>query len=201
MTSPRQLAAALGVGIPADLPPKLTDNSPLTTHQRERWSPQVKDAFQKMQPHALVLVGTRGPVSVAMFEGGEIVRRFGGNRGCWPLKLSSSGAWKDTITTTYNRGPFFFTGALFRLWCESAIHEAQLSDAVGRLLRHYREAAFGVDLEGGFTDVGPELDLDTLCGEIRSIASGRELAVWDDEDLVRELERRAVRRTPAMRRS
>jgi hypothetical protein len=164
----------------------------LPPQDRDRWADDVAQAFERMGPHALCVVGTRGPASLTLMnQHGEEVQRIGGNKGCWPLKLASSAARKDTITATYNRGPFFWCGMLIRIWCETDEHEKRLSKQVAELLGVYREDAFGETMLSGFIDVGPNFSLEMFELEIRSIAERMNYAVWDDGELRVELERRA----------
>lgn len=199
--TPQEIAQALGFKFGSEIimpshknPLAMTigENSSV----RQRWSPDVKEAFEWMEPHALVLVGTEGPASLTLRnEHGEEVQRIGGNRGCWPVKIASTGSWKDTVTQTYNRGPFFWCGTLFRVWCESDAHERQLSKPVGELLQIYRESVFGETMLGGFVDVGPDLQIEFFEMEVHSIANRLGFNVWDDQGLVSELERRAMARS------
>lgn len=160
--------------------------------QRERWAPDVKRAFDRMAPHALVVVGTPGPVSATIFNAaGEEVQRLGGNRGVWPMRLALSSAWKDTVTMTYNRSPFCAIGTLIRCWCETDAHARQLAGKVLALLESYREHAWGETLQNGWIDVGPEIQVPMLEMEIHAQAQALGFSAWDDAGLVEELERRA----------
>lgn len=198
--TPQEIAQALGLKFGSEIimpshKHPLAVSTSASTVSRQRWAPDVKDAFERMEPHALVLLGTEGPVSLTLRnEHGDEVHRIGGNRGCWPVKLASTGLWKDTVTQTYNRGPFFWCGTLFRVWCESDAHERLLSKQVGELLQIYRESVFGETMLGGFVDVGPDLQLDFFEMEVHSIAQRLGFRVWDDQGLVLELERRAMSR-------
>lgn len=168
---------------------------PQQGRQRNRWPDHIRREFERMGPQALVVVGTEGPVSLTLWtENGEEARRIGGNKGCWPLKLATTASWKDTVTTTYNRSPFFWIGSLVRVWCESDRHERLLAAQVMELLSAYKEQAFGETLVAGYIDVGPNLGLEILEMEIHAIAERLGFSVWDDDGLEHEIERRALKR-------
>lgn len=148
-----------------------------------------------MSPHALCVVATDGPLSMTLYDAlGGVKKRLGHNRGFWPVKLASSGAWKDTVSSTYDKFPSVFLGTQFRVWCESDQHEIRLAHKVSEMLGVLAEQALGVDLDKDFRDVGPEFSLPMFEMEIHALAERLGLRVWDDDGLVRELERRVRKR-------
>lgn len=160
--------------------------------QRHRLSSDVAAELRRWGPHALVVVGTEGPLSVTLLEaGGQVVkRRFGHNRGVWPMRLASSAAWKDTVTATYDKSPFAWTGALIRVWCASDAHAGRLAVGVADLMGRLSEEAAGAELRSGWTDLGPDLQPALLEMEIHALAGRLGFEAWDDDGLLRELERR-----------
>ena len=188
----------MGTGIsPANAPSgRLPAGESEGAQKRTRLDPAVAAELRRWGPHALVVVGTEGPLSVTVLEaGGEVVKqRFGHNRGVWPMRLASSAAWKDTVTATYDKSAFVWTGALIRVWCASDAHESRLAVAVGELLGRLSEEVAGAELHGDWTDLGPDLQPAMLEMEIHALASRMGFEVWDDDGLLRELEQRAKRR-------
>jgi len=172
-----------GLVTAADLPPrpKPADDH---THVRDRWSQHKKLAFKTLGPHALCVVATEGPVSVVTYNAaGGVDRRFGHNRGCWPIRLAASRAWEDTVTNTYNKNPFVRTGVQIRVWTKSEAHVKRLMLPVSDLLGAMAEEALGSDLINGFVDVGPDLQMELLELEIHDVARRAKIAVWDDGGL------------------
>src|SRR5262245_54891314 len=90
---------------------------------RRRWSKDKRDLFDRLAPHALCIVATDGPVSAVAYGRGGPERRYGDNRGCWPVRVALSGQWRDRVTESWNRNPFVWTGVQVRVWTPSA-HDA-----------------------------------------------------------------------------
>ena len=172
-----------GLVTAADLPPR---PKPADDHVtvRERWSQHKRLAFKAMAPHALCVVATEGPVSAVTYNAaGGVGRRFGHNRGCWPMRLAASRAWEDTVTNTYNKNPFVRTGVQIRVWTKSEAHVKRLILPISDLLGAMAEEALGSDLINGFVDVGPDLQMELLELEIHDVAKRARIVVWDDEGL------------------
>jgi hypothetical protein len=199
MPTPRDLAAAYGLSTADALPPrpKPPDDAGAL---RTRWSAEKRLAFSTLRPAALCLVATDGPVSVTLWhrDGGE-ARRIGHNRGVWPAKIARTGAWKDTVTTTYDRNPFFWVGTQCRWWCATDKARDALAAGVVDLLTA-RAEEFGASdaLLNGFVDLGAEIDLAILEMEVFAIAERLRLQAWDDDGLSVFLDR-VVRRAQTLR--
>lgn len=196
MTMPAQpdtipdLAARYGLTTADTLPARL---APPEDHQaavRAKWSPQKRVKFRQLGMCALHVVGTAGPVSMTLYDAlGNVTRRIGHNRGVWPVRLARSSSWKDTVTTTYNRSPFVWTGTQIRVWCRNDAEEKRLALAVADKLGAMAEEAMGAELLGDFVDVGPEIDFALLEMDIHAIAERLGLTVLDDDGLSRLLDR------------
>lgn len=192
MTITRELAERYGLVTADQLPPR---PKPVEDHGRlrARWSHQKKAAFRTLGPHALCVVATDGPVSVTVFDGERATRRFGHNRGCWPVRIATSGSWDDTVTATYNRSPFVWTGVQIRLWTPSDAHAKSLALGVGDLLQTMAEETMGAQLINGYVDLGPDLDFAMLEMQIAALAERLRIAIWDDDGLSRHLDQVVAR--------
>jgi len=192
----------------ARVPPRPPD-APIQT--RERWPKAKLAAFAKLDPHALCLIATDGPVSLVAEDGLLGTRtKFGGNRGVWPWRISLSASWKDTLTAAWNKSPFVWCGVQIRVWLASDAHARQLSVAVAERMAQMAPSAYpgwrelmepmageydppqGVSLLNGFTDLGADLDVPMLEMEIHNMARRMGLTVWDDDGLSRHLDRMAA---------
>jgi len=160
-----------------------------------RWTRDMKTAFDVLGPAALVLVATDGPLSVDLLgAGGSVIRRIGHNRGVWPAKIARTKSWRDTVTAAYDKGPFCFVGAQFRVWCLDEVRRNRLADAVVDMIAARCEADGGVsELHNGFQDLGPSLDLAVFEVEIHDMAARMGISVLGDDDLVMFLARVASR--------
>lgn len=190
-TTPAALAEQYDLQCAADLPPR---PKPPEDHAavRARWPADVRAEFKRMSPHALCVVATDGPLSMTLYDAlGGVRRRLGHNRGFWPVRLATTGQWKDAVTTTYNRFPCVFLGTQIRVWCRTDAHEMRLAHAVAEAIGVLAEHALGVDLDKGFSDVGPEFSLKMFEMEVHALAERLGLETWDDDGLKRELEWRA----------
>lgn len=170
---------------------------------RVRWSQAKKLAFKEMAPAAVCIVATDGPVSVVTYgSGGQVLARFGHNRGCWPMRVATTSSWADNITDAYNKSPFHWTGVQIRTWTGSVRNRDRLAEAVTDLLGQMSEEALGAMLINGFVDAGPDVDLDLLEVEIHAIAERMKIGVWDDTGLsewLDEIVAREARRKVGMR--
>lgn len=186
----RALMAELGMTT-ADLilppRPKLEDDH---GHTRVRWAPDKKEAFDAVGFAALALVATDGPVSVTLWGRTGEVKRLGHNRGIWPAKIAKTASWKDTVTATHDKDPFFFLGTQFRLWCLTDVDRDRLAASVVDMIAVRSEEFGGLDeLRHGFQDLGPDLDLNMFEFEIAGVAGRLGIAVWDDAGLSAFLDR------------
>jgi len=161
MPTAADIAATYGLDTAAALPPR---PKPPEVHAdaRQRWSEEKRMAFQVLDPAALCLVATDGPVSITLFgRDGAVATRIGHNRGVWPAKLAKTASWKDTVSSTFDKNPFFFLGTQCRWWCRGVPDRDRLSTAVVDLLADYADQRGGLSdpLRHGFHDLGADLDL------------------------------------------
>lgn len=161
----------------------------------QRWSRQKREAFKLLAPAGIAFVASDGPVSVTTYSaGGDVVRRFGHNRGVWPARFSNVGVWKDSTTQAWNKNPFFFLGTQFRLWTRTpALRDRLLETYVDRISALSDEHGGLERLEHGFLDLGSELDLSLFELELHDIARRSLIHVWDDAGLSEFLDRVLVR--------
>lgn len=168
---------------------------------RARWSKAKRDAFAALAPHSLGIVATEGPVSIEVRREDGSIARYGHNRGVWPARIVSSASWKDTMTPTWNKSPFVWTGLVIRAWVPSYEHQVKLALSVSERMSQIAEAAGPVghvergivaediELRNGFTNLGAEIDLAQFEIEIHAIADRLHIPIWDDEGLSLHLDR------------
>ena len=114
---------------------------------------------------------------------GGMPARFGGNLGCRPVVVGTSGAWHDTVTQRLDHSPYHWQGLLGRVWVERAGHEQALMAAAADDLR---SISTGVVLRKGWIDVGPDF-LEPPTAYLMRIAHENIIAAWDDIGLVERL--------------
>lgn len=151
------------------------------------WPKEKEEMFRRIGMGALVLVGYDGPFSLTKFDtSGRIVSRLGHNRAIWPFTFARTKARKDTVSQNYGKGAVrdLKAHSMFRLWCLSEEARDQLADAC---LDHMTAQAdeFGglAELEPGWHDLGPNLNLDTFAIELQDIARRRGIPVFEDAAL------------------
>jgi hypothetical protein len=198
MPTAREIAAAHGLETADALPPRPRPQDD-EAGVRARWSPEKKLAFRSLDPAALCLVATDGPVSVTIFDrAGGVVTRLGHNQGVWPAKIARTGAWKDTVTATYDRNPFFWIGTQCRWWCATSEQRDKLATHVLELLSARAAEGCAEPLLNGFVDLGADVDLSILEMEVAAMAERLRFQLWDDEGLSMFLDR-IVRRAQRLR--
>jgi hypothetical protein len=200
MPTAADIAAAYGLATADTLPPR---PKPVEAHTetRQRWSEEKRIAFRVLDPAALCLVATDGPVSVTLFgRDGAVASRIGHNRGVWPAKLAKTASWKDTVSSTFDKNPFFFLGTQCRWWCRGGPDRDRLSAAVVDLLADYADERGGLTepLRHGFHDLGADLDLAMFELAVSDMAERINVRIWDDAALSTLLDR-TVRRASALR--
>ena len=84
--------------------------------------------------------------------------------------------------------PFFFMGVQIRVWVASTKAEQHLALAVGDLLQQMATDAAGATLENGYTDIGPDTQLEMLEMQLHAIAERAGFRSWDDDGLSRHLD-------------
>lgn len=191
MTSARELAALYGLTTADTLTPRRAGAEgwgsvlpplQLTSEQQK--------IFKRESPHALCLVGTDVPISATRWDAatGQPLSRIGDNRGVWPMRLAKTGSHRDTVTDSYNKSPVFVIGVQMRFWLPSDEHVKRLAAEIEVLLAYLSEEAMGTPLINGFLDLGADLHLANLEGEILSRAERHHWPCRTDTELVRWLE-------------
>lgn len=191
MMNARELAALYGITTAEMLAPKRsgTEGWGSVLPALQLTSEQLK-FFKRVSPHALCLVGTDVPVSSARWDAatGQPLNRIGDNRGVWPMRLAKTGSHRDTVTDSYNKSPVFVIGVQMRFWLPSDEHVKRLAAEIEELLGYLSEQAMGTPLINGFMDLGADLHLPNLEGEILSRAERHRWPCRTDAELVRWLE-------------
>jgi hypothetical protein len=155
---------------------------------RIRWTQRRRDIFNFIRPVSVSLVATDGPVSITVFRSGGLVpiTQIGHNRAVWPAKVVKGSTLRDAATTTHDKFPGVFLGTQARLWCLREADRDRVVHSIVDLiaLRAERDGALA-PLDKGFSDLGPELDLEFFEMEMHGVAQMLGIQTWDDDGLVR----------------
>lgn len=182
MSKAKKLAADFGIGTADSVEPP--DRTP--KGKKIAWTLTRRMVFKVMEPVALSLVATDGPVTVKLENpDGTVKRHIGHNRSVWGVRMVNSAVWRDTPTTAWDRNPYMRVRTQFRLWLRTSQERDRLLDDILEYLGRCAEADGGMDqLEHGFFDMGPSLSLDRLEKTLHEIAQGIGVPTWTDEGLV-----------------
>ncbi|MGH6815519.1 MAG: hypothetical protein ACREC6_07435 [Hyphomicrobiaceae bacterium] len=141
---------------------------------RGRWPSEKIAAFRRLAPAAVYIAGTEGPVP----------RRFGDNRGAWPIRIGVTASWKDIITPQLEHSaPLWWQGVLFRVWTPDEVHAKRLALEIPEFV-----AARVEQLRGAWLDLGVETDLALFEVEVHHLAERLKIKTWDDDALSRTLD-------------
>lgn len=142
--------------------------------------------FAVLDPAAVCIVATDGPVSVVLWgRNGEPEKRLGHNRGIRPARVVKSGTWKDSVGNTWNKNPLIPMATQIRLWAPSVQERDRVADVVLELMAAREEEHGGSELLAhGFRDLGPQLDIGLFREEIRGIGERASIKLWDDGELI-----------------
>lgn len=174
---------------PAPLPPEETPG----TSPGASWSREKKHAFDLMAPHALYVAATDGPVSITLYHpNGEVKKRFGHNRGCWPVRVSSTSSWKDDISRNIDKDPFLAIRVKKRVWVPTFTEVSRLVMEVGGVLAAAAERAGFDPLLHGFIDAGPNFSKVDFERDILLLARGHGIVAWTEPALSQFLDRALV---------
>lgn len=165
---------------PADSPPP---QEQVTPKDKERWPLIRRHAFDLLAPHALYVAASDGPVAVTLFTPGEPAKRFGHNRGCWPVKIGTTGSYRDTITSLVDKDPFMRIEVKRRVWLRGGRHANTLALHVAELLSEAAREAGLSPLRSGYIDAGPEFNVPKFEVHILEVAKRLEIPVWTEEQL------------------
>jgi hypothetical protein len=174
------LKTAANVAPPADPPDTTPKGKPL------RWTAARRFVFNTLEPAALSLVASDGPISVTLWDaGGGPRKRYGHNRGVWPVRVEKGAAWGDHATRKWDRNPFFFLGTQARMWFRTEQARDQVAASIVDLIAARAEADGALErLEHGFQDLGADLDLEFFEIEMHDVAKRLGVLAWDDNGLV-----------------
>jgi hypothetical protein len=182
----RQQTLASDAPIPFELPARSSRGPADPAAVRERWSPRKKLAFQELDPIAICLVATDGPVSVVLHDPANgATTRIGHNRGIWPAKVTRTASWRDTTTPAYDKGPFFAVGVKMRIWFGTELAARTMLALMGQKLAALDEEHGSLQhpLRHDFRALPPETDLDVFELEMRDLATKAGKPWWDDDGL------------------
>jgi hypothetical protein len=186
VTNVKAIADKYGLQTADQAPPPKPKEPPAAL----KLSPRGKDVFNFIGPAALSIVATDGPVSVTLYDRhGHVRRRYGHNRGVWPARVVKGAAWRDTATIAWDKNPMMPMQTQIRLWTRREAGRDRLADSIVDLIAQRSEADGCIgELDHGFRDLGPELDLEFFEMELHGIGERLGLPVWDDDGLVRYCE-------------
>lgn len=108
---------------------------------RRYWTPAEKEAFRRLDPHSVYIVGPDWPVSGATHGGGANLRAaplqaWGAYGGLFLVALGTNACppWADRITAVWNKAPFWRMQLQGRFWVPSDVHAERLERALGTRL-------------------------------------------------------------------
>lgn len=147
------------------------------------------EAFNMMAPAALSFIATDGPISMTLWSGNEAVGRLGHNRGVWPGRMLKGTGRGDPAKRSFKTYAFS-AKTQCRLWTRTKAERDRIAEPVLTMIERASERDGGLaELENGFRDMGPQLDLEMLGLEMRGIATDLGIRCWDDAGLIHFLDR------------
>lgn len=158
-------------------------------HAHDEQDRERVEAFNLLAPAAISFIATDGPVSITLWNGPEVIRRIGHNRGVWPAKLVKGTGRGDPAKRSYRTyaGP---ARTQFRIWTRTKADRDRIAEPTLALIAKVSERDGGLDaLEDDFRDMGPELNLQLLELEIHAAANDLGIRCWDDVGLIDFLDR------------
>lgn len=182
MSTAQEIAVKLGVKTADQAgPPTKTPKG-----KKIEWTLTRRVMMKALQPVALCLVATNGPVSVEEFNlDGTTKRRFGHNRGVWPVRLVNGGTWRDTATTIWDRNPMMKISMKLRIWVHLDEERDRLREYVTDYLAKCAEADGSLEpFDHDFLDMGADLNLGSLEKTLHDIAKRNRILAWNDEGFV-----------------
>jgi hypothetical protein len=168
--------------------------SPLHPLAIEGWPKNKLAAFELLAPVSLYIASTDHAMTVALLaKDGSVARRFGGNRGVWPVKLGLSWQYQDTVTKALRGADSFQDWHLrWRRWLfdEGDAPQRLLDAAMERMGDAAREHGYA-DLLHSRIDAGPDFWRVHRFTEaiIMPLARDLGLQVWTDAELSEFLDR------------
>jgi hypothetical protein len=150
-----------------------------------RWTADRRYVFDVIEPAALSIVATDGPVSVTLYDVDHNVReRIGHNRAVWPARAVKGAAWRDHATTAWDRSPVHSISTKFRIWLLTTEQRDRAAEAVVDHMVTLSERNGSSDaLYHGFVDLGRNWNLAEFGRGLRETCRRLRLVVWDDYDL------------------
>ena len=157
------------------------------------WKRKRVQAFKLMAPSALSFVASECNVSVTLYDGNEIKRRYGHNRAVRPAKIIHGTSLEDNAQKNHKNG-FIKYRTFFRVWARTKSQRDTLADRGVELLAKASDRDGGLeDLDDGFKDMGPDLNIEMWELEIHTLARDIGITVWDNASLIVFLDRVLVR--------
>lgn len=157
-----------------ELPPK----------PKERWSPEMRHAYDMLGPHAVYWAGTDGPVSLTIHDRDMgVKRRIGHNRGCWPVKIGTTRAWRDTVTPLLDKDPWVDFRVQGRVFLPRHDHAHKLAAQMTDVLAKAAERAGFEQLKHGYTDAGPNFKPEAFDKHVLDAARALGLLAWTEDGL------------------
>ncbi|CAA2142796.1 hypothetical protein [Hyphomicrobium sp. ghe19] len=154
------------------------------------WKRTRLETFRLMAPAALCFVASESNVSVTVYDGNDVKRRFGHNRAARPAKIMKGTRLEDDNVEKTHKGAFFKYRGFWRIWVRTKSHRDSLVEAAMSRLEKVSDREGGLeDLENGFHDMGPELDVDAWLVEVLAIARDNGIPAWDEPALLAFIDR------------
>lgn len=181
--TPSMPESASGSGIGHNRGPALQPEDAVP-EAAKRWSLEKRYALELVAPYALYIAAADGPVSITLYHpDGSVKKRFGHNRGCWAVKIGSTGSHRDTITPLIDKVPWVPIKVRRRVWMPTASEVASTVLKVTDLLAANAEQAGFDKLLHGYVDGGPDFNEAEFERHILLLARRLRVVAWTEEGL------------------
>ncbi len=158
-----------------------------------QWKRRRVQAFKLMAPAALSFVASECNVSVTLWDGSDVKRRFGHNRAARAAKFIKGTSLEDNAAKNHKTG-FFKYKTFFSIWTRRALERNALAEEAIGMLELASERDGGMEaLDDGFSDMGPDLNIASWEQSIRALAADRNIVTWSNAELISFLDRVLVR--------
>jgi hypothetical protein len=152
------------------------------------WTTFKRKLFDMLAPEGLYIVQSAKPISAVIHtdDGVGVERRYGGNRGCRPVRVGTMWSLRDNISATFDKNPFVRTGVERRIWLPRATKAAahKLAGEANHILAEAAATAGFGELLHSFIDAGPKFDAGKFEAVILQAATGMSIwPAWSHDDL------------------